>query len=113
VWALREVGGCGATLLFARAVGSLWRATPQAGQRLSCAWLSLYGPSGCRQLQCHAPGFAVILLFGWAFELNSSGFEARRPDHRVGAIADRQLGRIDAVCREPRLDGADDLDDRP
>ena len=39
--------------------------------------------------------------------------EARRPEHRVGAIADRQLGRIDAVRREPRLDRGDDLDDRP
>jgi hypothetical protein len=42
----------------------LWRAAPQAGQRMSCAWLSLYGPSDCRQLQCHAAGFAFILLFG-------------------------------------------------
>jgi hypothetical protein len=67
--ALREVGGCGASFVFARAVGSLWRATPQAGQRTSRAWLSLYGPSGCRQLQCHAAGFAFI-LFGWMFELN-------------------------------------------
>jgi hypothetical protein len=43
---------------------------PQAGQRVSCAWLSLHGPSGCRQLQCHAAGFAFIRLFGWTFELN-------------------------------------------
>ena len=41
--ALREVDGCGASFVFARAVGSLWRATPQAGQRASCAGLSLYG----------------------------------------------------------------------
>jgi hypothetical protein len=41
--ALREVNGCGASLVFARAVGSLWRTTPQAGQRASCAGLSLYG----------------------------------------------------------------------
>jgi hypothetical protein len=30
-----------ATFVFARAVGSLWRGTPQSGQRVSCAWLSL------------------------------------------------------------------------
>jgi hypothetical protein len=40
-------------------------------------------------------------------------FEARRADHRVGAIADRQLGRMNTVCRQPRLDRAYDLDYRP
>jgi hypothetical protein len=78
----------------------------------------LYGPSECRQLQCHAAGFAFIRLFGWTFELNmtetrSSSSEASpRADHRVGAIADRHPGRIDPVCRQPRLDRADHLDDR-
>lgn len=65
-----EADGCGARFVFAPAVGSLWRATPQVGQRVSCAWLRLYGPSGCRQLQCHGVGFAFIRRFGWTFELN-------------------------------------------
>jgi hypothetical protein len=64
-----EVGGCGMSFV-ARAVGSVWRATPQAGQRVSSPSLSLYGPSECRQLQCHAAGLAFIRLFGWTFELN-------------------------------------------
>jgi hypothetical protein len=146
-----EAGECGASFAFAATVGSVWRATPQTGQRLKCAEFSWYGPRGVRQLQCHSPGFSLIRRLGWTFELNttktalliqrglwrragsgpcrsslrsvagrarsrrSSAWcsEARRPEHRVGAIADRQLGRIDAVGREPRLDRDDDLDDRP
>jgi hypothetical protein len=56
--------------VLARTVGSLWRATPQAGQRVSCDGLSLYGPSGCRQLQCHGAGLAFIRLRDWTSELN-------------------------------------------
>src|SRR6266852_2445428 len=43
---------------------------------------------------------------------SARSFEVRGADHRVGATADRQLGRIDAVGRQPRLDGSDHLDDR-
>jgi hypothetical protein len=50
-----EAGESGASFVFAATVGSLWRATPQLGQRSSCAGFSWYGPSGFRQLQCHSP----------------------------------------------------------
>ena len=57
---------------FAATVGSLWRATPQTGQRLRCAEFSWYGPSGVRQSQCHRPGFSLIRRLGWTFELNTT-----------------------------------------
>jgi hypothetical protein len=66
-----EAGECGASFTFAATVGSLWRATPQTAQRLSCAEFSWYGPSGVRQLQCHSPGFSLIRRLGWTFELNT------------------------------------------
>jgi hypothetical protein len=43
------------TFAFAATVGSLWRTTPQLGQRSRCAEFSWHGPSGFRQLQRHSP----------------------------------------------------------
>ena len=67
-----DAGEWGASFRSAATVGSLWRATPQTGQRLRCAEFSWYGPSGFRQLQCHSPGFSLIRRLGWTFELNTT-----------------------------------------
>src|SRR5215212_5630616 len=45
-------------------------------------------------------------------DLGPSSGRASRADHRVGALTDRKRRRPDAVCRQPRLDRVDDLDDR-
>jgi hypothetical protein len=66
-----EAGEWGASFTFAATVGSLWRATPQTGQRLRCAEFSWYGPSAFRQLQCHSPGFSLTRRLGWTLELNT------------------------------------------
>jgi hypothetical protein len=98
LWTLGEVGGCGGTFVFAAAVGSMWRATPQAGQRVSCWWLSLYGPSGWRQLQCQGVGFAFIRRFGWTFELNMTRTGASSGgvfgDRRDRCLAVRVCGEL-------------------
>jgi hypothetical protein len=70
--AASEAGKWDASFPFAATVRSLWRATPQTGQRLRCAQFSWDGPSGVRQLQCHSPGFSLIRRLGWTFELNTT-----------------------------------------
>ena len=76
--AASEGGKWGASFAFRATVGSLWRATPQIGQRLRCAEFSLYGPSRFRQLQCHSPGFSLLRRLGWTFELNTRASHSAR-----------------------------------